>query len=112
MIVFLSSAGYDTNARSTSERKKQDSLRPQGRVWVRRNPYDFTGCLAHVEITERVSDGAVSSVVGHLMHNDLCRQSVMTRLPAVPLHPHVYEVALTQLESGSRYVIHQSMQSC
>ena len=28
----------------------------------------------------------------------------MKRLPAVPLHPHVYEVALAQLESGARYV--------
>ena len=55
------------------------------------------------------SDGAVSSVVGYLIHNDLCRHAVMKRLPAVPLHPHVYEVALAQLESGSRYVLHRSL---
>ena len=28
----------------------------------------------------------------------------MTRIPSVPLHPHVYEIALQQLHSGARFV--------
>ncbi|KZT20536.1 hypothetical protein NEOLEDRAFT_1075528, partial [Neolentinus lepideus HHB14362 ss-1] len=68
---------------------------------ARRNPYDFTGCLAHVEITERDSDGAVSRIMGYLCHNDECKSSVLKRIPAIPLHLHVYEVALEQLKSGA-----------
>lgn len=67
-------------------------------------PYDFTGCLAHVEITERVSDGKVTRIAGHFSHNSKCTNSVLKRLPAVPLHEHVYEVALEQLESGAKFV--------
>lgn len=69
----------------------------------RRNPYDFTGCLAHAELTERDSDGSVTRVVGILEHNEPCMQSAMRRTPSVPLHPHVYDVALSQLQSGARY---------
>ncbi|KAF7972050.1 hypothetical protein HWV62_19189 [Athelia sp. TMB] len=66
----------------------------------RRNPYDFTGCLAHAEITERESDGAVTRIVGILEHMEACARASIVRLPPVPLHPHVYEVALEQLRSG------------
>ncbi|KZT18813.1 hypothetical protein NEOLEDRAFT_1173364 [Neolentinus lepideus HHB14362 ss-1] len=69
---------------------------------ARHNPYDFTGCLAHVEITECDSDGAVSRIMGYLCHNDECKSSVLKRIPAIPLHLHVYEVALEQLKSGAR----------
>lgn len=71
-------------------------------IGLRRNPYDYTGCLAHVELTERESDGQVSRIVGVLEHNEACLKSRMARFPAVPLHPHVYEVALNQLRSGAR----------
>ena len=74
--------------------------------WERRLvPYDFTGCLAHVEVTERCSDGNVSRIAGYFSHNSLCQAAVLERLPAIPLHEHVYEVALKQLESGARCVI-------
>ncbi|KAF7966089.1 hypothetical protein HWV62_40174, partial [Athelia sp. TMB] len=66
----------------------------------RRNPYDFTGCLAHAEITERESDGAVTRIVGILEHTEACARASIVRLPPVPLHPHVYEIALEQLRSG------------
>lgn len=72
------------------------------KVSLRRNPYDFTGCLAHVEVTERESDGEVTRIIGILEHNPACQKSVMTRIPAVPLHPHVYEIALDQLRNGAR----------
>jgi hypothetical protein len=107
--ISISSSGYNTATRNATELKKPNarvSAKPTSRngAWIRRNPYDFTGCLAHAELTERSSDGAVSSVIGYFNHNESCQQSVMKRLPAIPLHPHVYEIALAQLESGARSV--------
>ena len=66
------------------------------------NPYDFTGCIAHAEITERDSDGQVVQIVGVLDHSEGCQSAQMACLPSIPLHPHVYEVALDQLHSGAR----------
>jgi hypothetical protein len=67
-------------------------------------PFDFTACLAHVEIIERTSNGEISRVTGNFTHNEACQSAILKRLPAVPLHEHVYEVALDQLESGARCV--------
>ncbi|KAJ3717550.1 hypothetical protein C8R42DRAFT_724462 [Lentinula raphanica] len=67
----------------------------------RRMPYPFTGCLAHVEVTTRVADDKVLKISGMFEHNSGCEEAAMSRLPAVPLHEHVYEVALDQLESGA-----------
>ncbi|THU96489.1 hypothetical protein K435DRAFT_664429, partial [Dendrothele bispora CBS 962.96] len=60
----------------------------------------YTACLAHIEITER-DDGLVSRIVGILGHNEDCKKAKMHRLPSIPVHPHVYEVALDQLKKGS-----------
>ena len=77
------------------------SSRPPG---TQRNPYNFMGCLAHAKITEQVSDGQVSCIIGFFNHNPNCSSAVMTRIPSIPLHPHVYEIALQQLHSGARCV--------
>ena len=66
------------------------------------NPHDFTGCIAHAEITEHDSDGQVTQIVGVLDHNEWCQSAQMAHLPSIPLHPHVYEVALDQLHRGAR----------
>ena len=58
------------------------------------NPYDFTGCIAHAEITECDSDGQVMQVVRVLDHNEVCQSAQIACLLSIPLHPHVYEVAL------------------
>jgi hypothetical protein len=104
-VIFLisritSSCGYDAQARQNREHHKQRD--PASKEWNRRVPYDFTACLAHVEITERLSDGEITRITGQLDHNDACRDAVLKRLPAVPLHNHVYEVALEQLEGGAK----------
>lgn len=67
--------------------------------WARSVAYDFTGCLAHLDITYLQSTGQVTRVRGILDHNATCITSKMNRVPAVPLHPHVYEVALHQLRN-------------
>jgi len=79
-----------------------ESSKLPSKTGSRRNPYEFTGCLAHAELTERDSDGQVTQIFGIFNHNPGCEASIMSRIPAVPLHPHVYEVALEQLQNGAR----------
>ena len=98
-----SACGYDTAARRELEKKKQLSLSKKS--LQRHIPFAFTACLAHVEITELESNGEISKVGGYFVHNPQCQETVLGRLPAIPLHEHVYEVALQQLEDGARFVI-------
>lgn len=45
--------------------------------------------------------------MGILEHNEECTGgALLSRRPAIPLHPHVMEVALAQLADGARYVPH------
>ena len=99
--IFQSACGYDPSARRDREKKKKGEPLPT-KESERRVPFDFTGCLAHVEITELTSNGKVSRIAGYLSHNDGCRSALLKRLPAVPLHDHVYEMALDLLENGAR----------
>lgn len=107
LIDYSSSSGYHSDARRVSEHRKKQVLMPapksSSRPGSRRNPYDFTGCIAHAELTELDSNGEVTRIVGVFEHNTACVNSTMKRLPAVPLHPHVYEVALKQLRNGARW---------
>lgn len=66
----------------------------------RRNPVNFTGCLAHVEVMFAVQTAKILWICRHLTHNMGCQEALMSRIPAVCLHPSVYEVALQQLKSG------------
>ncbi|KIO25195.1 hypothetical protein M407DRAFT_25419 [Tulasnella calospora MUT 4182] len=69
--------------------------------WKRHAPYNFVGCLAHVDITFQSTDGQVLRVVGYLDHNEECQKARMGRNPPIPLYPHVYRLALQQLQAGS-----------
>ena len=100
--MLQSSCGYNEATRQHQESQKLGSP-TKNKSWRRRVPYKYTGCLAHVEITERSSDGEVSRIMGYFLHNEGCNETVLTQLPAIPLHEHVYEVALDQLEVGARY---------
>ncbi|KAF8057038.1 hypothetical protein FPV67DRAFT_1456570 [Lyophyllum atratum] len=102
-LLFQCLCGYAQDARRTREQGKRDSSSNDSRSkpGTRRVAYDFTGCLAHVEITERESDGEVTRITGIFEHNNSCVDSLLKRLPAVPLHDHVYQVALQQLECGA-----------
>ena len=99
--ILLSACGYDPNARRERDKKKKGDPVPT-KDSERRVPFDFTACLAHVEITELQSNGHISRIAGYVVHNEGCKSSFLKRLPAVPLHDHVYEVALDQLEKGAR----------
>jgi len=61
---------------------------------------DFTGCLAHAEITYLQSTQKILRIRGYFHHNEGCKKALIARFPAVPLHPAVYEVALRQLKEG------------
>src|SRR5882762_6227045 len=107
--MLHSACGYSQMAhRQREEGKQRQNLGTASRGhkdWSRRVPYAFTTCLAHVEITERCGDGEVTMIAGHFDHNEACHKSILTRLPAIPLHNHVYEVALSQLQDGARYAL-------
>ena len=104
-IVLQSACGYDEVARQLQESQKQGNTM-KNKSWHRRVPYKYTGCLAHVEIMERSSNSEISRVMEYFLHNEGCREAVLTQLPAIPLHEHVYEVALNHLEGGARYIIY------
>ncbi|KAG8740946.1 hypothetical protein FRC11_015058, partial [Ceratobasidium sp. 423] len=68
---------------------------------TRRVPYDFTGCLAHVEIITERTTGLVVRVHGMLEHNSECLHAKLKRIPMLELHPSVFEAALQQLNNGA-----------
>ena len=82
---------------------RANGLRVNPRPWNRKAPYDFTGCLAHIDITYRPTSWQVLRITGIISHNTVCVQADMKRLPPVPLHEHVWQVALQQLNDGARY---------
>ncbi|KAJ6478228.1 hypothetical protein C8R45DRAFT_1063287 [Mycena sanguinolenta] len=61
---------------------------------------DFTGCLAHAEVTFVIDTQKILRVRGFLEHNEACKTALMQRIPALPLHPSVYQTALIQLANG------------
>ncbi|EIM80782.1 uncharacterized protein STEHIDRAFT_115633 [Stereum hirsutum FP-91666 SS1] len=99
-VLVQCACGYNTAARQQRVTVQQKKTNPQD-PWSRHAPYDFTGCLAHADVTYS-DQNVVTRVVGILDHNDECREACLVRYPAVPLHPHVLEVALAQLASGAR----------
>lgn len=94
-----SRCGYDHLSRQKLVERKDG--RQHEEDWERSTPYPFTGCLAHVEIIEH-DDGCITWIAGVLDHNEGCKKAVLERRPHIPLHEHVYEIALEQLRNGSR----------
>ncbi|KAJ8087802.1 hypothetical protein PM082_006646 [Marasmius tenuissimus] len=96
-------SGYDSSARQEQDVKARarEGRGVKGKPWKRRAPWPFTGCLAHVEVAESLTHRTVSEISRVLSHNAECQDSVLERLPPIPLHEHVYEVALAQLENDA-----------
>ncbi|GJJ11762.1 hypothetical protein Clacol_006000 [Clathrus columnatus] len=69
--------------------------------WKRKMPYDFTGCLAHLDITYTMNKFKILRITGIIKHVEPCKKKLMTRIPPVPLHPHVIQVALEQINQGA-----------
>ncbi|KAI0695800.1 hypothetical protein BC835DRAFT_1232694, partial [Cytidiella melzeri] len=79
---------------------------------IRRAAYIYTGCLAHADVTYQIGEDSKMSVVtrvlAYLEHNNKCRTAELDKIPAIPLHEHVVEVALRQLGNGAGINVIQS----
>ncbi|KAF8487640.1 hypothetical protein JB92DRAFT_3021616 [Gautieria morchelliformis] len=63
----------------------------------RLNAVNFTGCLAHAEITYLVSTQKILRIRGYFIHNEECKEAVIARFPSVPLcQSQNFEDELTQ----------------
>ncbi|KAJ7209835.1 hypothetical protein C8J57DRAFT_1608521, partial [Mycena rebaudengoi] len=94
-FLYLCSCGYDHTKRNT----KNDREEHVGGSRVRHTALPFTGCVAHAEITVR--SNTILRIRGHFVHNDECKDALVTRQPPMPIHPSVYAVALAQLRDGA-----------
>ena len=101
-----SQCGTSTSARKAKDNQQREAqgLKTSQKEWRRKAPYDFTGCLGHIDVTFRVLNTQILRITGVLTHNEECLKQNMQCLPAVPLHNHVWQVALRQLEEGARYL--------
>ena len=107
-MLNKSVCGYDTEARQKIHERRQKvngrNCRQPDTPWERRAPYDYHGCLAHADITFVESTGEIRRLLGVLDHNEPCSKALLTRLPSIPLHLHVAEVAMVQLAAGAKSV--------
>ncbi|ESK86166.1 hypothetical protein Moror_9273 [Moniliophthora roreri MCA 2997] len=101
--IYQYDCGYDQKVWQ-QKAKEYDAHFKRETTWQRCVPYDFTGCLAHVEVVEfcQGSRTLITRISGILEHNEACCKAEMAWKPAIPLHEHVYEVALDQLVNGTR----------
>ena len=67
---------------------------------TRHNPVDFTGCLAHAEVTYTAESQKILRIRGYFEHNDACKTAQIQRFPPNTLHPSVFKLALDQLKDG------------
>ncbi|TFY62444.1 hypothetical protein EVJ58_g3855 [Rhodofomes roseus] len=107
-VVYQCVCGYDHNIRRLGRKRKRPELEQAAKeasgttaAVVRHAPYDFTACLAHADITYIKATRQPVRIIGYLIHNEGCRTAELKRAPAIPLHPHVYEVAIRQLQQGA-----------
>ncbi|KAJ8078160.1 hypothetical protein PM082_000366 [Marasmius tenuissimus] len=99
--IYQCACGCDSSYRSKSKNTANST--------TRRIPYQFTGCLAHVEVVESIGNGKISRISGYLEHNAGCHSAVLERIPPIPLHEHVYEIALGQLRNGANLTAMQEL---
>ncbi|KAF8206764.1 hypothetical protein K438DRAFT_1480796, partial [Mycena galopus ATCC 62051] len=80
---------YEAAALMASHGLDLDSREEHGNRWT------------HAEITFVLETQMILRVRGYFDHNDDCRKALMQRIPALPLHPSVYQTALLQLANGA-----------
>ncbi|KAI0682094.1 hypothetical protein BC835DRAFT_1311668 [Cytidiella melzeri] len=117
-VLYQCVCGYDTSVRKKGNLKKRTRDEAYGVAEtgqagasedhaIRRAAYIYTGCLAHADVTYQIGEDSKMSVVtrvlAYLEHNDKCRTAELDKIPAIPLHEHVVEVALRQLGNGAGY---------
>ena len=70
-----SSSGYSTAARQA--RDKRGSQNPI--EWSRQADYEFTGCLAHADVTWNRSSGQIERIIGLFEHSEKCQAGAVIR---------------------------------
>lgn len=59
--------------------EKDPECSPSKVEWDQHAPYDFTGCLAHLKISEDLTTGQILRISGIQKHNEACKGSAMKR---------------------------------
>lgn len=75
MNTANSSSGYNTAARQA--RDKRGSQNPV--EWSRQADYEFTGCLAHADVTWNRTSGQTERIIGHFDHSKECEAAKAIR---------------------------------
>ncbi|GJJ10074.1 hypothetical protein Clacol_004300 [Clathrus columnatus] len=102
-VLFQCQSGTSTEARKikVQAKKLQKGEKTTDGEWKRKMPYDYTGCLAHLDLTYLPKSSFILRIAGILVHNNACMQKTMSWLPNVPLHLHVWQDALEQINNGA-----------
>lgn len=100
----VSQCGSSSEARKYKDdaKKIKQGLKVNAIPWSHKMPYNFTGCLAHIDITYYINTDCIIRITGILEHGVACEKQEMQQLPPVPLHPHVWQIALKQIQGGAR----------
>lgn len=69
-----SSSGYSTAARQA--RDKRGSQNPI--EWSRQADHEFTGCLAHADVTWNRTSGQIERIIGYFEHSEKCEAVTVT----------------------------------
>ena len=96
--------GYSTTARQARESIYpfySTVSAPATNEWKQHTSYDFTGCIAHADLT--YTNGKLRQAIGIFCHNSGCLDAVKIHERSKCLHLHVKEIALNQLCDGARY---------
>lgn len=73
--ITNSSSGYSTAARQA--RDKRGSQNPV--EWSRQADYEFTGCLAHADVTWNRTSGQIERIIGNFKHSEKCEAAAVAR---------------------------------
>lgn len=105
LVCTISQSGSSTIARQMKieSQNVQRQCNVKHEKWKRKMPYDYTACPAHFNLTYTPQSSMIHRITGILEHNNDCKERSMSRFPRVPLHQHVWQDALDQINQGARY---------
>ena len=68
---------------------------------IHQNAVDFTGCLAHVEVSHTANSTKVLRICGYFEHDQGCRDAGLSWEPICALHTSILSTALDQVRGGA-----------
>ncbi|KIJ41799.1 hypothetical protein M422DRAFT_255113 [Sphaerobolus stellatus SS14] len=109
-VLLQCQCGSSSEARKARDdmKKAKQGLPVNPQNWSRKMPYDFTGCLAHIDVTYSQTSSCILRIAGIIVHDEACDKQEMQRLPPIPLHSHVWKIALKQINEGASIAAIQS----